>query len=80
MFAAARKTRYIPEVIACARYHTDAKSIAAMGKQIREALHDKREGARKLELGAVDRALMYAGIASLGIYWLAVRTGLWRAA
>jgi glycosyltransferase involved in cell wall biosynthesis len=80
MFAAARKARYIPEVIACARYHTDAKSIAAMGKQIREALHVKRDGAKRLELGAIDRALMYAGIASLGIYWLAVRTGLRRAA
>jgi glycosyltransferase involved in cell wall biosynthesis len=80
MFAAARKTRYIPQVIACARYHSDAKSIAAMGKQIREALHVKRAGAQRFELGAVDRALMYAGVASLGLYWLAVRAGLWRAA
>ncbi len=78
MFAAARATRYVPEVIACARYHSDAKSIAAMGKQIREAYAVKRRHAG--ELGVLDRARMYAGVASLGVYWLAVRFGLKRAA
>ena len=80
LFAAARATRYVPQVIACARYHEDAKSIAAMGKQIREALHVKRAGARRLSLGPLDRALMYAGVASMGAYWLFVRFGLLRAA
>lgn len=80
LFAAARATRYVPELIACARYHTDAKSIAAMGRQIREALYVKRAGARRLELGVLDRARMYAGVASLGAYWVAVRLGLKRAA
>jgi GT2 family glycosyltransferase len=80
MFAAARKARYIPETIAVARYHAHAKSIAAMGRQIREALHVKRVGAERFELGTVDRALMYVGVATLGLYWLAVRSGLWRAA
>ena len=42
MFAAARATRYVPEVIACARYHDGAKSVAAMGKQIRELYRVKR--------------------------------------
>lgn len=79
LFAAARVTRYIPNLIACARYHTDAKSIAGMGKQIREALHVKRRGADLLGLGPVDRALMYAGVASMGIYWAAVRFGALRA-
>jgi glycosyltransferase involved in cell wall biosynthesis len=78
MFAAARATRYVPEVIACARYHRDAKSVAAMGKQIREAYAVKRRHVH--ELGALDRARMYAGVASLGVYWLAVRFGLKRAA
>jgi glycosyltransferase involved in cell wall biosynthesis len=80
MFAAARATRYLPEVIACARYHTDAKSVAEMGKQIREAFHVKRRSARAFALGPIDRARMYAGVASLGAYWLAVRLGLKRAA
>ncbi len=80
LFAAARATRYVPEVIACARYHDDAKSIAAMGKQIREAYQVKRATARRLDLGALDRARMHAGVASMGLYWLAVRLGLKRAA
>lgn len=79
MFAAARKTRYVPAVIACARYHNDAKSIAWMGKQIREALAVKQRAARRLRLGIVDRAVMYAGVASMGAYWLAVRSGILRA-
>lgn len=80
MFEAARGTRYVPEVVACARYHQDAKSVAAMGKQIRELFGVKREHARRLGLGALDRARMYAGMASLGAYWAAVRLGLKRAA
>ena len=79
MFAAARATRYLPEVIAKARYHSDAKSIAAMGKQIREAYKVKRRSADRLRLGPLDQARMYAGVASLGAYWLAVRLGLKRA-
>lgn len=79
MFEAARATRYLPEVIARARYHTDAKSIAAMGKQIRESYGVKRRTAHRLGLGPVDQAKMYAGIATLGAYWLAVRLGLKRA-
>jgi cellulose synthase/poly-beta-1,6-N-acetylglucosamine synthase-like glycosyltransferase len=80
MFGAARATRYVPEVIACARYHTDAKSIAAMGKQIREAYEVKRRGARELGLGPLARVRMYAGVASMSVYWMAVRLGLKRAA
>lgn len=80
LFAVARATRYIPEVVACARYHADAKSIAAMGKQIREAYRVKRRSARELQLGAVDRALTYAGLATMGAYWLAARVGLLRVA
>lgn len=80
LFAAARVHRFIPSVIACARYHTDAKSIAAMGKQIREAWQVKRDAARRLRLGVGERALMHAGVATMGAYWLAVRFGLRRAA
>ena len=79
LFAAARVTRFIPEVIACARYHTDAKSIAAMGKQIREALRVKQRNARDRGLGVADWLLMYAGVGTMGLYWTLVRLGLWRA-
>ncbi|HTL33067.1 MAG TPA: glycosyltransferase family 2 protein [Kofleriaceae bacterium] len=80
MFVAARRARYIPEVIACARYHSDAKSVAAMGKQIRELYGVKRRGADDLDLGVVDRLLMHAGMATLGMYWAAARLNLIRAA
>jgi len=80
LFAAARATRYVPEVIACARYHEDAKSIAAMGKQIREAHEVKKRAAKKLGLGPLELARMHAGVASMGVYWVAVRLGLKRAA
>lgn len=80
MFAAARRVRYVPDVIACARYHSDAKSIAAMGKQIREVYAVKQAAARRLGLGPLVRARMHAGVATMGLYWAAVRLGLWRAA
>lgn len=80
LFGSARKARYIPATIACARYHADAKSIAAMGKQVRELYGVKREGAARLGLGLADLSRMYAGLATLGAYWLAARVGLLRAA
>lgn len=80
LFAAARKARYVPELIACARYHTGAKSIAAMGKQIREAYAVKKRAAARLDMCIVDRLLMHAGVATMGAYWLAVRFGMLRAA
>ena len=80
LFSAARSTRYVAADIACARYHENAKSVAAMGKQIRELYRVKRDNARKLSLGPIDRARMYAGMASLGAYWAAARLGLKRVA
>jgi glycosyltransferase involved in cell wall biosynthesis len=80
MFAAARRVRYIPADIACARYHADAKSIAAMGKQIREMISVKQRGAAQLRLGVLSRAWMYGGIATLGMYWLAARLGVLKTA
>ncbi|HEY4181728.1 MAG TPA: glycosyltransferase family 2 protein [Kofleriaceae bacterium] len=79
MFAAARATKYIPQTVACARYHTDAKSVAAMGKQIREAHRVKRTAAKRLGMGYLERAKMLAGVASMAAYWAAVRSGLKRA-
>ena len=39
----------------------------------------KRRGADTLALGAIDRLLMHAGMATLGLYWGAARLGLLRA-
>jgi len=79
LFPAARATRYLPREIACARYHTNAKSISHMARQIREAYGVKLSAARRLEFGLVDHTRLHAGMASLWAYWLAVRTGLRRA-
>lgn len=80
MFPSARATRQLPDVIACARYHADAKSVAAMGKQIEEAFRVKRAAARRLGLRPTAQARLYGSMAMLWAYWLAVRTGLKRAA
>jgi glycosyltransferase involved in cell wall biosynthesis len=79
LFAAARATCYVPLPISCARYHADAKSIHAMGAQIRELVVIKHRAARRLGLGLVDRVRMAAGESTLAAYWLAVRLGLRRA-
>jgi glycosyltransferase involved in cell wall biosynthesis len=76
MFPAARAVQKLDAVIASARYHSDAKSVAAMGKQIREAYAVKREHARALHLGVRDQARMLASMGKLWTYWLAVRSGL----
>jgi glycosyltransferase involved in cell wall biosynthesis len=76
MFPAAKAVRKLDAVIASARYHSDAKSVAAMGKQIREAYEVKRAHARRLGLGRRDRARMLASMGKLWAYWLAVRSGL----
>ncbi len=79
MFGRARKTRHVAENIACARYHDDAKSVNAMGAQIRELCVIKARYALRSQLSLGDHARMQAGVASLGAYWLAVRLGLKKA-
>ena len=78
LFPAARSTRQLRRVVACARSHADAKSVAQMGKQIEEAYRVKRKAAARLGLRAQIR--LHGSMASLWAYWLAVRTGLRRAA
>jgi glycosyltransferase involved in cell wall biosynthesis len=76
MFPAARRSVHIDRVIACARYHADAKSVAALGPQIVEACRIKLAAAKRLSVGREGRARMYASMARLAAYWLAVRVGL----
>jgi glycosyltransferase involved in cell wall biosynthesis len=76
MFPAARAVKKLDATIASARYHSDAKSVAAMGKQIREAYAVKRKHAHELGLGKRDHARMLASMGQLWAYWLAVRSGL----
>lgn len=80
LFARARRVRRLPQLVAWMTAHPGAKSIRAMGRQIREVASVKRQHARRLGLGAGDRARMAAGLAALYLYWGAVRLGLRRAA
>jgi GT2 family glycosyltransferase len=76
MLPSARAVRHVELVVATARYHADAKSVAALGPQILEASRIKLAAARRLRVSPWARARMYASIALLGAYWAAVRAGL----
>lgn len=78
LFPQARRVRYLPEVLAHATYHADAKSVRTMLQQIREVTQLKRRYARALALGRGDRLRMLAGVGTLYAYWAAVRLGLKR--
>jgi glycosyltransferase involved in cell wall biosynthesis len=79
MFQSVSGWKHVPRVIAQARYHADAKSIALMTKQIREAHRVKRRAMRSLNLSLSRRLLVHAGVATMWVYWLAVKSGLKRA-
>jgi glycosyltransferase involved in cell wall biosynthesis len=76
MFAAARKTRYLPRVLARTTFHADAKSIRGMLRQIREVAALKREHRKRFHLRRFDRARLWSGVAELYLYWAAVKLGL----
>lgn len=79
MFPRARGTRYLDRELACATYHADAKSIAGLGRQVRELAALKRQHRPAFRLSWADRARLELGTASLYAYWAAVRLGLRRA-
>jgi glycosyltransferase involved in cell wall biosynthesis len=79
MFPRARAIRYLDRELACATYHAGAKSIAGLGRQVRELAAVKRAHRRDFELSAAQRIRLRLGVASLYAYWAAVRTGLRRA-
>jgi glycosyltransferase involved in cell wall biosynthesis len=79
LFAGARRTVYLPEVLSHATCHPDAKSIKAMGRLIRELVRIKRDRAREMNLSVGERLHMHLHVAGLYAYYAAVRTGLRRA-
>lgn len=78
MFAAARKTRHLPRVVARATFHAGAKSIRGMLLQIRESAALKREHGRRMQLDLADRLRLWRGVGGLYLYWAVVRLGLRR--
>lgn len=75
MFPRARELRFVDRVLAHASFHPDAKSIAHLGKQVRELAMLKRLHRPAFELGLLDRVRCAAGVAELYAYWVAVRLG-----
>jgi glycosyltransferase involved in cell wall biosynthesis len=76
MFPAARATRHVDLIVASARYHADAKSVASLGRQISEVCAIKLRGAQHARLDAASWARVLASMGILWAYWLAVRSGL----
>jgi glycosyltransferase involved in cell wall biosynthesis len=79
MFPRARGRRYLDRELACATYHTEAKSIAGLWKQVRELAALKRLHRPRFRLSFGQRVRLAIGTASLYAYWAAVRAGLRRA-
>ena len=80
MLPRAREIRYLDRVLAHATFHQDAKSVAYLGRQVRELARLKREHMGAFHAGPADRLRCAAGVMELYAYWLAVRLGLRRAA
>jgi glycosyltransferase involved in cell wall biosynthesis len=76
MFERARRVERVPDEVARAVYHMDAKSIRGMRRQIVELMQIKRRYARRLRFSALQQAKLYGGIASLWAYYGASRLGL----
>jgi glycosyltransferase involved in cell wall biosynthesis len=80
LFPRARALRYLPRTLALTTFHAEAKSIRAMGRQIREVARVKREHAPAFALSTGERLRLWRGVAGLYAYWALVRLGLRRAA
>lgn len=80
LFGGARRVHRLPRTLARMTFHPGAKSIRAMGEQIREAIAVKRRHAPAHALGPVARARLWAGVLSLHAYRAAVQLRLRRAA
>ncbi len=79
IFPLARRYLRLPECLSCATYHPGAKSVNGLLPQVRELCALKRRHAASFGLGPADRLRMARGVASLYLYWLAVRLHLRRA-
>lgn len=79
MFAKARRVTYLPEVLAQATCHPDAKSVKGMWRLIGELVEIKRKNERPFALTWLERIRMRINVLGLYAYYVAVRTGLRRA-
>jgi glycosyltransferase involved in cell wall biosynthesis len=79
LFARARATRYLPQVLSLIRTHPDAKTQRGMLKQIVEVWRIRHGWAREHGIDLRTRVRGTLADAELLAYWAAVQTGLVRA-
>lgn len=77
LMPAARRVRYLPEVLSCVRFHAGAKTYTGMLEQLAEVRRIRRRYRRGRPFGAGVATLV--ADAKLYAYWAAVRLGLRRA-
>ena len=77
LMPAARRVRYLPEVLSCVRFHAGAKTYNGMLEQFAEVRRIRRRYRRDRPFGA--RVGTLVADAKLYAYWAAVRLGLRRA-
>jgi hypothetical protein len=78
LFPEARRAVYLPEVLACATVHAEAKSVKHPRQQLRELRVVKANYAGQFELTAVDHLRLRAGQWKNSLYLALVRLGLHR--
>lgn len=79
MWERARRIRRVADTLAYATYHQDAKSAYGLLPMVNELTRLKMHHGRRLGLGAREWIRLGTGVASLYVYYAAVRAGLWRA-
>jgi len=79
LFLQSRRYVYIDKTFSCARYHEDAKSVEHMWVQIIETCRVKKKYMASFNLGFADILRLYFNMASLFVYYYAVKLGFKKA-
>lgn len=76
MWERARTVRYVPQTLAMATHHEDAKTARALFSQVNELTRLKLAHGRRIGMGPKQWAKTAFGVVSLYVYCAAVRSGL----
>jgi len=79
LFLQARRYVYVDKTFSCARYHEDAKSVEHMWAQIVETCRVKKKYLGSFNLDFADTLRLYFNMASLFVYYYAVKLGIKKA-
>jgi len=79
MFLKSKRYIYIDQTLARAKYHSDAKSVEHMWKQIIETIAVKKKYTKNFDLSFIDLIHLHFNNLSLIVYYYAVKLGLKKA-